>query len=247
MSQLIRSISVASLVADRQRRIEAARSVQASADARAFVEFLTGNTMHSVSDQERLARYIQAEDRRWWGVFIQASGLWDLFPRSVREDWHKALGWGDYKYRPIEDCPEFTADAALATFETYVGQRSQLRASAILDLYRTLSWDHATNKPALFGRKLIYKHFADYKGFTSTYGNNALDDLLRTLYRLDGRPEPSGSWHRADNATGYFEVRQFKNGNAHILIERGDLVDLLNAELAVICPGALPAPGKGKR
>lgn len=242
MSHLIPSISVPGLVAERAKRIEAARAALDDSDTHAFVDYLLEGRLRYERDRI-LDRYIEAEDRRCWGVFIKESGLWDLFPRARREEWMKALGWGDYQYRHREqDCPEFTASAALATFQEYAQQKKALQQEALLALFRSLSWDHKTNQPALFGPKLIYRGFCRYSGGINFRSHDMMDDLLRQLYRLDGKPEPVGRWHLHDNATGYFQVKTFKNRNAHILMERMDLVDRLNAELASICPGALPAP-----
>lgn len=253
MSNLIPSISLAGLLAERQARIDAAHALFADPHQLAFANFMNGE--QSISKDRVLTRYKQHEERRCWKEFITGSGLWDLFPRAKREEWMKALRMGDYAYKHLEDeCPQFTADAAMTTFQAYAEQKDELRKAALLSLFERRSWDHATNQPALFGDKLIYPHFARLaKGYDwchisiPTCSHHFLDDLLREMYRLDGKPEPVGRWDQCDNATGYFHVKMFKNGNAHVLLERSDLVDKLNAEIARYCPGALPAPSKVKR
>jgi len=249
MSDLIPSISLPGLLAERQAKIDAARAVLANPEASEFARFLVDRDGYGPISKEYVEDYIQQVERRSWREFIEASGLWDLFPRDMREQWGKALRMNAYYYRHQNDiCPEFTADAALATFQDYAERKNELRKEALLSIFHRLSWDHATNQPALFGEKLIFKGFASrYDGWPHTDSNHTLDDLLRELYRLDGRAEPVGIWSQNDNATGYFHVQKFKNGNAHIHLERSDLVDKLNAQLAHYCPGALPAPSKVKR
>lgn len=250
MSDLIPSISLPGLLAERQARIDAARAVMSDPEKKEFAQYLLRPNGYGCDlNQTYLEDYISHVDRNCWNKFIKASGLWDLFPRERREDWEKALRQGDHYYRHLnEPCPEFTAEAAMATWQTYVEQRSDLRKEALLALFKRLSWDHATNQPALFGEKLIYKWFANrYTGRVCNDSNNTLDDLLRELYRLDGKPEPVGIWYQNGKTDGYFQVKTFKNGNAHIMLERPDLVDKLNAQLAHYCPGALPAPSKVKR
>lgn len=253
MSDLIPSISLPGLLAERQARIDAAHAMFADPHQLAFAEFLTRE--RSINKDWSLARYMQHEERRCWKEFITASGLWDLFPRAKREEWKKALRMGDYAYKHLEDeCPQFTADAAMATFQSYAEQKSELRKAALLSLFERRSWDHVTNQPALFGEKLIYPRFARaVKGrdwchiSIHSCSHDFLDDLLREMFRLDGKPEPVGRWDQRDNATGYFHVKTFKNGNAHVLLERPDLVDRMNAEIARYYPGALPTPSKVKR
>jgi hypothetical protein len=253
MTSLIPSISVPGLLAERQARIDAAHALFADPHQFAFANFLTGE--RSIDKEWSLARYLQHEERRCWKTFIQASGLWDLFPRSKREEWMKVLRMGDYAYRHLEDeCPQFTQDAAMATFQAYAEQKGELRKEALLSLFERRSWDHATNQPALFGEKLIYQRFAhaakgdDWCHISIHWcSHHFLDDLLREMYRFDGKPEPVGRWDQHENANGYFHVQTFKNGNAHIHLERTDLVDRMNAEIARHFPGALPPPSKVKR
>jgi hypothetical protein len=242
MNDLIPSISVPGLLAERISRIDAAQALLAAPEQRAFVEYLLKGRIFCKDDHELMANYTQHVDRDCWKTFIQASGLWDLFPRDTRDEWMRALGMGDYQYRELQECPPFTAESALATFQAYAEQKGELRKQALLSLYRRLSWDHKTNQPALFGKKLIYTWFTDRRGFMNFDASHLMDDLLRELYRLDGKPEPVGGWNQRDNTVGYFRVVTFKNGNGHIHLERLDLVDRLNAELASYCPGALPAP-----
>ena len=86
-----------------------------------------------------------------------------------------------------------------------------------------------------------------------------LDDLVRVMHVLDGRPEPDhrdGMYRQLSRAvpmhdgqrfprecvTDFVAVRLFRNGNGHALFRRPDLVDRMNLILAKHYPGALPEP-----
>ena len=81
-----------------------------------------------------------------------------------------------------------------------------------------------------------------------------LDDLVRVMSVLDGKPEPDhrNGWYQRLNAVkstldpdaedDYMRVRSFRNGNGHVTFKRPDLVDAMNRIIAKHFPGALPAP-----
>lgn len=133
----------------------------------------------------------------------------------------------------------------------YSGTRTHVRAFA-------KRWAK-TNNPVMFGKRIIMRSIYDVWGngqkyvSTSHNGANKLDDIMRVLCILDGKPEPDhrqGAYYRLDGAKlsladfdGYFTVKGFKNGNGHLTFNRPDLVDKMNQIVAKHFPGALP-PGR---
>lgn len=248
-TELICSLSVPDLLVERARRLEVAQAAMDDPHLLPFLKHLDKNW--SFHPSEKLSAYESAMDRNLWSRFIQGAGLWDLMSSAERDKWTAV--WESYSKVHASEVPAFTAETALAVFQDLHERKGELRCEALLSLFRRLSWDHKTNQPALFGQKLIYQHFCDAvkgsDGYRHVVGDNhhahnLMADLLRELYRLDGKPEPSGWWKLA--AEDYVRVERFKNGNAHLHLLRPDLVDKLNAELATVCPGALPAPKRRK-
>lgn len=236
-TELMKSLSVPDLIRERHDLLEAAREVLKNPLTLDFVLHLA-NT-HSLFEDRCLGAYTARTDRKLWRRFLNEAGLWDLMSRQERERWRRVLDL--YSHEPVEP---FDAETASGVFLDVTERKEELRMEALEGLYRRLSWDHKTDQPSMFGEKLIYQDFYNRYGRTSRYGDDCMADLLRELYRLDGKPEP-GYWPQF--AAGYVEVQGFKNGNAHIHLLRSDLVDQLNAELARYWPGALPVPKRAKR
>ena len=124
----------------------------------------------------------------------------------------------------------------------------------VIACFKSLAWCYKTNLPQKFGKRIVVTCI------NSSYSrkHDAMDDLLRVMHVLDGKPEPDhrggfGSMLRAAGLDGYYSkagvceneylsVRTFKNGNGHITFKRLDLIDKMNLIIAKHYPGALPAP-----
>lgn len=186
----------------------------------------------------------QALDVRGWSFLMHASGLRSFMDRQARAEWDKQI--------KDQNTPELTASNIEATFQCLYDDRAAMVERGVIGVFRRLSWDHKTNLPALFGKKIVVKRFLDHHGFMSP-DTGGLEDLVRAFCVFDGKPEPdhrAGLVREANTARGeagvlsnnYLHVRWFKNGNAHATFKRPDLVDKLNHILAKHYPGALPAP-----
>ena len=84
-------------------------------------------------------------------------------------------------------------------------------------------------------------------------GSNRLEDLVRVMSILDGEPEPDhrhatlaaltqANWPNEGpfSLNGYFSLRGYRNGNAHLTFLRLDLVDKMNAIIAKHFENVLP-------
>ncbi|KGM52644.1 hypothetical protein N799_12935 [Lysobacter arseniciresistens ZS79] len=230
---LIKSISVPDLLRERHELLEAAIRVLTDPHMRSFALHLSRS--YQLHHDAALHYYTEKVDRQLWARFLHGAGLWDLMSGPEREKWRKVVG-----QEARDPVVPFDAPTALGVFQDLHERKDEFRKEALAHLYRRLSWDHKTNQPSHFGQKLIYQRFYDYRGNCTSYGADAIQDLLRELYRFDGKPEPCGWW--MNSIDGYLDIKAFKNGNAHITLLRPDLMDRLNAELARWFPGALPAP-----
>lgn len=231
--------------------------------ARAFVHVQRdGSTWEReashVADVARILRL--GVDAAAWQYLMHESGMRSLMDAEARKTWDEAISKGDI--------PELTEANVRSTFKMLHDSRADIFERGVIACFKSLSWDHKTNLPQKFGKRIVITYLRSsvsggsggrYGGGTSlghpNYDRcNRLDDLERVLTVLDGKPEPDHrrGWYSRmasnDKTTeppidsDYLSVRSFRNGNAHITFKRPELVDRMNLILAKHYPGALPAP-----
>lgn len=184
-------------------------------------------------------------DAAAWQYLMHESGLRSLMDAKARETWDKAISAGDI--------PELTAPNVRSTFSMLHDSRGEMFERGVIACFKSLSWQYKTNLPQKFGKRIVVNYL------TGSYGKcDSLDDLMRVLMVLDGKPEPDhrygiGALLSAaglgcyDGRIGfcendYLSIRTFKNRNGHITFKRLDLIDRMNLIIAKHYPGALPAP-----
>lgn len=185
-------------------------------------------------------------DAAAWQYLMHESGLRSLMDAKARETWDKSISDGEI--------PEFTEGNVRSTFKMLHDSRGDMFERGVIACFKSLAWCYKTNQPQKFGKRMVMTHLSGYHSYQRC---NELDDLMRVLHVLDGKPEPD---HRggisamlraagldysrrtgvAENA--YLSIRCFKNGNGHVTFKRLDLVDKMNLIIAKHYPGALPAP-----
>jgi hypothetical protein len=161
---------------------------------------------------------------------------------KVRSNWKEAI--------EKREVPELTADTIKETFKTMYSDRESMFNEGVCNLFRQLSWDYKTNCPRMLGKKIIISRGVDiYKapnGKVEITGMgyhtaNLLDDLLRAMHILNGKPEPEAShrvwiltaekhwprqgWEHPFNLHNMLEIKACKNGNLHVKILRQDLIE----------------------
>lgn len=201
----------------------------------------------SEADAAKMIRHV---DAGMWDHLLKLSGLWQLMDAAARHEWRSNIDKADV--------PELTPENVAATFKALNDGRALMFERGVIAVYRLLSWHYKTNNPVKLGKRLVIKGVVDGWGGwqyarPSFAGTNHLDDLLRVMHILDGKPEPAVGAYRALDAVGWpkkeattvlhemIAIRGFKNGNAHLTFTRLDLVDRMNAILAKHHPAALPA------
>ncbi|EPA3184919.1 DUF4942 domain-containing protein, partial [Shigella sonnei] len=137
--------------------------------------------------------------------------------------------------------------------------KMQTFEQGLIDVYRKLSWDYRTNNPCRLGKRIIIENllyrWSNGRVTLDCCGREALDDLVRPFYLLEGRNVPDfrssiGAQYgeflgNGDNVGKllegeYFTVRGYQKGTVHIVFKRSDLVEKLNDIIARHYPGALP-------
>lgn len=194
-----------------------------------------------------LAQHRRVLDTAAWDMLLHASGLRSFMDAAARKEWAEAMkGY---------EVPALDASSIEATFQSLYTDRQMMVERGVLDVFRRLSWDKKTNLPERFGNKLIVSHFLNHTGGVYE-GLGGVEDLYRALCVFDGKPVPdhraslymAASIAKRDGGRAiendYMDLKWFKNGNAHIVFKRHDLIEKLNGVLAKHYPNALPAPRK---
>lgn len=207
------------------------------------------------TDDDGAETAIRKVDAKRWDYLLKQSGLITFMDAEARQQWATNIARAEV--------PELTPENIAATFANLYNDRQQMFERGVVKLFRALSWDYKTNTPIKFGKRIVLSRIVDTWGGKQKWSwcrlgydsGNRLDDLVRVLYVLDGRPEPD---HRESAANvlrearwpgegvnpfrvlDLFEIKGFKNGNAHVTFLRADLVDHMNAIIAKHHPNALP-------
>jgi len=260
---LIPSVSIAHCLATRdgirdrfeqvKRLLQEADTMAKSAGFGEAVEGLVGGRPFRLTCQcsvrpwltdGSVADHIKHVDVHGWEHLLSQTGLRTFMDATARDDWEKQLREGT--------APPLTRDMIAGVFATLNDDRQSMLERGVIKVFRALSWDHKTNHPQMFGKKIIVKGLLNHNGWVDTRTANLLADLSRAMAIFDGQPEPDHRlryWQTIKIKDGvgvyetdYLSVKVHKNGNGHIAFKRMDLVEKLNGIVAKHYPNALPAP-----
>jgi hypothetical protein len=179
-------------------------------------------------------------DADLWGTLMHRSGMRTHLSAKLRREWSEQLQRGQH--------PAFEVDAIKGTFGDLFARKGEILEDAVIELYRSLSWNYKTNQPSAFGKRLFTRADRD-----------AFDDLERFFHLFDGKTEPDHrssigrhfpTYHcpeRKFMSGPYFDIQTYKKGSAKVTFWRDDIVDKMNAILAKRYPGALPSPRTARR
>lgn len=202
------------------------------------------------TDADGLPYFLRRHDAVLWDKLLTETGLRTFMDAEARKTWDDGIA--------KTDVPEFTRENINATFAHLYEDRQTMFERGVVALFKHLSWEYKTNAPVKFGKRFVDRSVVWMMGKSHGGINyeaaNRLDDLLRVLQVLDGKPEVDsrqGAFH-ALNDSGWpikvqevqvqdlIRIRGFKNGNAHVTFLRPDLTDQLNLIIAKHYPHALP-------
>lgn len=271
-AELVPSVSIDNLLAQRNAIVERlqkmlellteieqlSESAFGSDDAAPRLECRRANAS---LDSYGIKHLIKRVDATAWQYLMHESGLRTFMDAEARTQWDKTLYEGK-----AEDIPDLTLETIWETFSNLNDQRGLMFERGVVKCFRQLSWDYKTNNPYLFGRRIILTNVLDiwnasanrrYSSGPSYTGCNRLDDLLRVMRILDGKPEQDhrqGAYSVLREHFSYdrhssepvellelLTIKCFRNGNGHITFLRPDLVDKLNEIVKRHHPNALPA------
>lgn len=188
-------------------------------------------------------------DRSLWRDLMLKSGMLSLMDAQTRTQWQQNLEDGDL--------PAISEANIFSTFEQVHQSKDDVFERGIINVFKGLSWDYKTNSPCLFGKKIIINNMVMHNrwGFSLAWGfrRDQLVNLERMAFLLDGKAIPDNRGdistrlveHIRDNLAkdvyddGYFSVRYYQKGTAHLTFKRAELVEMMNDIIAKHYPGML--------
>lgn len=257
MTDLIKSVSIEGLLQRHQKAlelIEEATALLKKADELAVsmpvpeFHLLRNGSGHRSMFDDRTPLAVQKDmAARAWEYLFNESGMRTFMDNQAREEWYNAIS--------SNEVPDLTFENIQATFAQLHDSRGEIFERGVINSFRRLSWNHKTNKPQMFGKKIIIQGFIDARYewmFVNHSPANTLDDMLRSLHILDKKPEPDhrdGTYCCVSDAikekqnsyeNEYWHLRWYKAGTVHITFKRLDLIDQMNDILAKHYPDAVP-------
>lgn len=146
--------------------------------------------------------------------------------------------------------PEFDESTVIATLETMLGQAGHIFQRGLANSFAKLDRRFRSHDGFKIGARIIFDGVFDGNGHFDyrSAKRDAIYDVERALCILDGKKPNAiylsivqaiendrrgGHGRRQSQHKGeYFEIRIFKNGNAHLWFRRDDLVEKANKLLA---------------
>ena len=214
---------------------------------------LKDQVRYGKSDKDAEQRRI-AMDRAMWRSFVVNTPLWGLMDTQARKKFEQDMAGVP---------PEATLENLAATMEMYFSDADNIFRRSLIETFRSLPNSYKSNDLFKLDKKVILGNIQDRMGYLSSYAGDRLRDLDRVFWVLDGleyNPPYDGSLRgaisRAMDAkrkesrslspvagevqTEYFTVKFFKNGNAHAVFMRPDLVEKANRLIAEHYGATLP-------
>ncbi len=190
-------------------------------------------------------------DKYVWEGIIDASKIETLMDEEGKREMRHSLSL---------EIPEITAENIMNTICGLLRDSKKIFVRGLVNVFRNLPNDYATNGAFKLGPKIILGRVQSY-GRLSYHKRDALSDLDRTFFILDEDRKGNESYssyasnrlceqlsaafsqasdithnygenHAVQVEAEYFSVKVFKNGNAHATFLRKDLLDKANRMIA---------------
>lgn len=252
-NELIRASSIEEMAGHRDAALAcyAAADEQVKAFARACERGIPGAEysrprLDLVVDRNNYSNDTPAEtvDRYFWRRLLIGSGLKTLMGAKQIAEFERGLE------KPIP----FTAENIRATFARYAENPAAVFHRSIVDLFESLPSAYKSNDAFKFGSRIVLNFAFNSFGWTypltprHTCRRDEVRDLSRIFHLLDKKDfkiDPTAAaalaFHNGETEyrDEYMTIRWFKNGNAHLWLNRADLVIDCNRILAAHYGAAL--------
>lgn len=200
------------------------------------------------SAEASLAAMRRSLDTRIWTRLLEETGLRTMMDQKERDDFDRSLSG--------EEVPEATLENIGATFQRLCGDAELIFLRGLARSFSALDRRFKSHDGFKIGSRVILDRLMSSDTGHWNYGcriEATLMDLER-IFAILARLQPApGALRRAIEAdrpgwgpkqsqtqTRFFEVRVFKNGNAHLWFRDATLVAAVNRKLAEYYGEALP-------
>lgn len=185
--------------------------------------------------------FTKAMDSKLWQQAFTVTGFMAMMDSAALNEFRKQVD---------RDPPPFTEDTIRSTFLDMMQNADMMFARGVVNVFRWLSDEYKTNSkdPFRIGERVVMRGLFELQyggGLRVGYSSHAcgqINDIDRVFHVLDGKKHQphalessinqsfhdcgrSGPWVHDDD---YFQIKGFKNRNAHILFKRADLLDKVN-------------------
>lgn len=180
---------------------------------------------------------MQEIDRRLWRHAFDKTGLNQYMDAKARREFDNSLE---------KEPPPFTMATARSTLMDTAAAADGMFKRSVVEFFQGLSSQYRTNtnEPFKVGKRVVCTYMTSHwhghcEVNYGTYSNGSaqLNDLDRVFKILDDKQHHprelenlvNQSWKQGEiYEDDYFQIKGFKNGNAHILFKRQDLLDKAN-------------------
>lgn len=260
MTELVRKDSVEELIGHRMRAMDLylqgfrAMVAAVAAHRRACVGLTSVSGLHwealrfvHMETRQRdedsfVSKQRASVDGDMWRAFLVNTRLGSLMDKIERDAFEKGL----------QNPPEITIDTVMATLQRLAGDAETIFRRGLVDAFRSLSREHASNDGFTVGERMVIKRVVTVTRVngdalwvrSSEWGAQVLRDVDRCLHILSGRPAPkhmqgiSQAVYEAigrkewEASTDLVRVRWHKNGNGHLWVLDPKLREDVNREIA---------------
>lgn len=267
MNDLVRKDSIEELIGHRDRALELYRqgfrtmvdAVEAHRRACVGAKHIDGLHWEALrfihmetrqrDEDEFMAKQLAAVDRNMWRALLVSTPLASLMDKAERDAFDKGL----------ENPPAVTIETVMATFQRLAGDAQTIFRRGLVEAFRNLSRQHASNDGFTVGPRMVVKRVVavirmssgDEWVRTDEWGTQHLRDVDRCLHVLAGRRPPEhmqgitqAVWEAIgrkewEASTDLLRVKWHKNGNGHLWILDDQLRQDVNREIAAYCGAAL--------
>lgn len=161
------------------------------------------------------------------------AGAWDhLMDKTELRDLMSANQKADLRAQLSENPPEFTLEAAVATFDDMRARSGEIFRQGLVDVFEGLPRDFRSHDGFKIGARCVmtsavswWSGRASWQHCTYSDRRSQIADLDRTFHRLTGTPWTLNASDVAAKAmqegeteveTKFFRLRWFQNGNVHV-------------------------------
>lgn len=173
-----------------------------------------------------IAKLTKEIDSKFWNKLIQMGEFRELMNSKRIEELNNQL---------CENPPKFTIETATATLTQLINERPKLLTELVESAFKGRSKSHKSNEKIKIDKKQIFSSVFNQSGYACSFSRSAevINDICKAISILTGikRDNVINKLVRGEDLFTFdnkVKFNSFMNGNVHMTILDGDLIDKLN-------------------